>query len=229
MVNYDKSIIYKICCKDPSIADEYVGSTVNFTRRKSQHKSNCCNENRRQFNYKVYQTIRDNGGWNNWDMVEVERFSAQDRKDLHARERFWIEEMKSTLNRCIPTQTPTEYYQKNKETINKHKAEYRQNNKEKIAEYKATYRQKNKEKIYERGAEYRQKNKGKISERGAEYRQKNKEKISERDAEYRQKNKGKIAERCAKKIQCECGCVIARHSLSQHLKTTKHKKLMEEK
>ena len=39
MVNYNKSTIYKLCCKDTEITDEYVGSTTNFSRRKAHHKS----------------------------------------------------------------------------------------------------------------------------------------------------------------------------------------------
>jgi len=43
MVNYEKSTIYKIVCKDVNIKDCYVGSTTNFNRRKQEHKYNCNN------------------------------------------------------------------------------------------------------------------------------------------------------------------------------------------
>ena len=55
MVNYDKSTIYKLCCKDPSISDIYIGSTTNFTRRKGQHKSVCNNSQAKHHHLKVYQ------------------------------------------------------------------------------------------------------------------------------------------------------------------------------
>jgi len=45
MVNYEKSTIYKIVCKDVNIKDCYVGSTTNFNRRKQEHKYNCNNVN----------------------------------------------------------------------------------------------------------------------------------------------------------------------------------------
>jgi hypothetical protein len=146
MVNYEKSIIYKLCCKDPCITDEYVGSTVNFTRRKASHKGNCYNENLSCYNLKVYQYIRECGGWDNWEMVEVERYCATDRKDLNARERFWLEELGATLNMTVPNRSRAEWVDVNKEKISEYHATYRQENKEKIA----TYRQENKEKMAEK-------------------------------------------------------------------------------
>jgi len=67
---------------------------------------------------KLYQCIRDNGGFENWDMVEVEKYEATDKQDLHKRERYWIETLKSSLNRVIPTQGRKEHYQVHKERIN---------------------------------------------------------------------------------------------------------------
>ena len=55
MVNYNKSTIYKLCCKDTEITDEYVGSTTNFSRRKAEHKSHCHNENGSAYHFKVYE------------------------------------------------------------------------------------------------------------------------------------------------------------------------------
>ena len=72
----------------------------------------------------VYQFIRANGGWDNWDMVELERYNATDKRDLHTRERYWIETLGAALNKIIPTRTKQEY---NKE--------YREENKEKMKEY----------------------------------------------------------------------------------------------
>ena len=38
VVNYNQSIIYKICCNDTDVEDIYVGSTTNYYRRKQEHK-----------------------------------------------------------------------------------------------------------------------------------------------------------------------------------------------
>jgi hypothetical protein len=60
-------IIYKICCEYiPEYI--YVGSTKSFIKRKSQHKRACNNGDTK----KLYTTIRENGGWDNWRMVMIE-------------------------------------------------------------------------------------------------------------------------------------------------------------
>ena len=56
-INYQNTVIYKICCDDTS--DFYIGSTTDFIRRKSGHKSTCNNANRKSYNLKVYKTIRE--------------------------------------------------------------------------------------------------------------------------------------------------------------------------
>jgi hypothetical protein len=115
--NYSKSTIYKLCCKDIEVTSIYVGSTTNFSRRTTEHRKCCDNTNGRAYDYYVYQFIRENGGFENWSMVEIEKFEALDKKDLHKRERHYIETLKSELNKHIPTRTHQEYHQDNKESI----------------------------------------------------------------------------------------------------------------
>jgi len=154
-IDYSKSCIYKLCCRDTNITDCYVGSTTNFRSRKSQHKSKCNKENNKAYNFKVYQFIRDNGGWNNWDIVLIEKVNVNDGYELHKQERKYIEELNSTLNQVIPTRTVKEYRENNKDKIKDKIKEYREENKDKIKEY----RENNKDKI----KEYYEKNKDKIS------------------------------------------------------------------
>ena len=163
MVNYNKSIIYKLCCRDVAVKDEYVGSTTNFQRRKAQHKVDCSNNNKN--NLKVYVYIRENGGWDNWDMVEVERYEATDKGNLHSRERYWIETFKSRLNGQIPTQTKKEHYEANKEVILEQKKEYYEANKEVILERRKKRYEANKEALIEHQKEYYEANKEKINEK----------------------------------------------------------------
>ena len=163
MTKYDQSIIYKICCNDPLITDIYVGSTTNFKHRKYSHKNCCINENNNKYNSNVYQFIRTNGGWDNWSMIEVEKCNAVDKRDLEKRERYWLETLKATLNKQIPTRTRKEwgkeYYIDNKEKIK----EYRENNKENLKKYEKEYFVNNKESIKKKHKLYRQDNKEKIN------------------------------------------------------------------
>jgi hypothetical protein len=107
-INYSNTIIYKLCCKDLSITEAYVGHTTDMRKRKSNHKSRCNNIKDKKYNLNVYKFIRDNGGWDNWDMIEIERFEAIDGNDAKKRERYYIEELKATLNSEIPIRTQKE-------------------------------------------------------------------------------------------------------------------------
>ena len=159
--NYSESIIYKLCCSDSNITDIYIGSTTNFKARKNQHKNNSKNENSVKCNLKVYKFIRENGNWDNWDMIQVELYNATDKRMLEMRERYWLETLKATLNTIIPTRTDEQYRQDNKEKINENKKKHYQTHKEDHKEY---YKQ-NKIKILEQRKEYHKLNKDKIRER----------------------------------------------------------------
>jgi len=132
-INYSKTIIYRIVCRDPTITDCYVGSTTDFTKRKNNHKSACTNSKDTNYHYYVYQFIRDNGNWCNWDILEIEKYRAVDKPDQARRERYWLETYGATLNKQVPSRTETEYkkeyYEENKEQILEKQKEY---NKEKI-------------------------------------------------------------------------------------------------
>ena len=218
VVNYNKGIIYKLCCKDPEITDIYIGSTTDFTKRKWKHKHAC-----KKSEQNVYNFIRENGNWDNWDMIQVEAYKAENKRDLESRERRWIETLKSTLNSYIPTRTSAEHYQNNKEKI----YEIYQNNKEVILEKRYEFYENNKEVILERVAEYYENNKEVILERMAVYYQNNKEVIAEKGAVYYQNNKEVIAEKKAVKVVCDCGLEVTKVYLAKHKKTQKHINLLE--
>lgn len=101
MVNYQNAVIYKLCCKDPTITDEYIGSTCNRYRRKNAHKTICHNKNDCHHNFIVYKKIRETGGWSNWDMVILEEYSCESKVQLHTKEREWIELRRPNLNGVI--------------------------------------------------------------------------------------------------------------------------------
>jgi len=138
-------MIYKLCCRDTSIEDIYIGSTCNFYRRKSQHKYHCNNEKCNQYNYQVYKFIREHGGFENWDMVMIEERSVENKLQKEKLEREHIERLKPSLNCVIPTRTYKEWYEANKEQIAEQRKEYREQNKEQLAEKKKDYYQQKKE------------------------------------------------------------------------------------
>jgi hypothetical protein len=96
--NFENCIIYKLVCLDTTYPEVYVGSTTCFKQRKSNHKSKCYNENAKEYNYKIYQYIREHGGFGNFTMVEIEKYPCEDGRQLEAREEHWRKELKATLN-----------------------------------------------------------------------------------------------------------------------------------
>ncbi len=163
-IDYSKSIIYKICCKDPTITDIYIGHTTDLTRRRQRHKNNCNNEKKTEYNYKVYQFIRENGDWDNWSVIPIEEYPCENIIQASIRERYWLEELKATLNKNIPSRTDKEYYKDNKEKFKEKSKDYYQNNQEYIKEYNKEYYNNHKEKK----KEYYENNKKKINEKRSE-------------------------------------------------------------
>lgn len=92
---------YKIFCKDESITDCYVGKTSNFNIRQSQHKSNCNNSNKKDYKIYLYEYIRNNGDWDNWNIEVLEKVNCNE-EEAKVFERKWYNELHPTLNTQIP-------------------------------------------------------------------------------------------------------------------------------
>jgi len=209
---YENGVIYKLKHnEDYDDLNIYIGSTTNFKNRKYQHKNNCIKEKKLEYNYRVYQFIRANGGWNEWVMIAIEEYPCDSKKKLETRERYHIDFLRPTLNKIIPTRTDKEYREDNKEKIKEQGKKYRDANKEKIKEW----RDANKEKIKGLWKAYSENNKEKRKEQSKIYYEANKEKIFEKYNEYRKQY-------YKKKVICDhCGCDIRKHYLKQHQKTKK--------
>ena len=239
-------VFYKIVCIDGDVELCYVGSTANWKERQRNHKRTGNNENDRYYNTKLYKTIRENGGWENFKMIQIGTAEQLTWRKAEQIEEEYRVELKANMNskRCYVTEEQSKeyrkekinewrennkdkvkaYVEKNKDKIKEQTKEYRENNKEKLN----VWRENNKEKLKEQTKEYRENNKEKIKEQNKEYRENNKEKINE----WRENNKEKIKE-CRENskeiITCECGCEVCKKSLSRHQKTKKHIELMNEK
>jgi hypothetical protein len=164
-INYQNTIIYKIVCKDLSIKDLYVGHTTSFKHRKKQHKESCSNPASNAYNFRVYDFIRKNGDWNDWDMIEVEKYPCKDKNEATARERYWYEELKGTLNMVYPKRTQEERYEINKEHILEKAKERYEEKKEEILEKVKHYNQKHREEKRQYLKKYYQKNKDERKEK----------------------------------------------------------------
>jgi hypothetical protein len=111
--------IYKI-----SIAGEdYIGSTRDLKHRKTQHKTACNVEDNPNYNKKLYQHIRANGGWDCCEITPVEEFECETKQQAHIREEYWRREYKALLNMRKAYRTDDEL----KEDLQKRSAKQCQN------------------------------------------------------------------------------------------------------
>ena len=58
IIDYSKTIIYKLVCNDLNTTDVYVGHTTNYVKRKASHKERCNNEKSKKYNWYHYQPHR---------------------------------------------------------------------------------------------------------------------------------------------------------------------------
>ena len=215
-IDFSKCCIYKVQHIDKEDL-LYVGHTTNFTKRKNCHKSCCNNENNSKHNQKLYQMMRENGGFDMFRMIEIEKYPCNDKREAEKRENDIMKELKAILNtinsyvseeekKKYQSDYSKEYYEANKEKIIGNVKNYCKENKEKIREKSKKYREANKEamkeylKLYgkmnkDKRKVYNLLHKDKIKERHRKYYEKNKEKIRENKKEYNIKNKDLIKDK----------------------------------
>lgn len=148
MPDYSKGKIYKLYNEDEP--DKcYIGSTVKeLSRRYSQHKSD------------LDCTARILFEDNKTPIIELlEEYPCVSKKELEIRERYWVEQYPNRINKYIPTRTPQERNDENKQKILEQRIQYYKENREKILENKRQYDIKNREKILEYKRQYRLKKK----------------------------------------------------------------------
>ena len=172
--------IYKIYSKNPEDPNIYIGSTKDFKDRMRRHKGNCNNEKSHAHNCFIYQYIRQNGGFDNFDCEIIHEFECKDNQEKFKIEQKYINSYSFGLN-------SRNSYTDKKEYNRDFSKKYRVENKNKVKAYNDKY--------------------------GEKYRKVNKEKLKE---------KSKI------KMACECGSTFRKSDKSQHIKTKKHQKYINE-
>ena len=141
-------IIYEIVCKDPEVTDRYIGSSVQFEVRKSQH----IHDLPLKQHLPLYSCISKNGGIENWNFNILDEYYCNTRQELYQRERLYYEIYEPTLNLFRPYTTSvldSKYLCDEKYPEKRRKARLQRYYKdpEKPRSYAREYYQKNKEKI----------------------------------------------------------------------------------
>jgi hypothetical protein len=199
-------IMYKIQPKNKDLKFSYIGHTSRFSNRYEAHKKNTTNtKDRKHYHLTVYQTIRDNGGWNEWEMIEIEKYECSSKLEARMREQELMNLHNTNLNTCKAFITEDERKKKKQEITNKYKAEhvelikvqqqqYKQDHKEVIKEQMRKYRQEHKAEIYEKKKEYMEANKEHLQAKKKAWEEANKEQRKEKRKIYEAKKKAKLLE-----------------------------------
>ena len=119
----------------------YVGSTYNFQLRMNSHKNACINPNHNNYNYKLYTTIRENGGWDSFRKTIISECSGTKEDALIQEESFRIS---LNANLCCKKAYSSQadkilYRSIHIDRIKAYKKQWNINNREKLQNYCKNY------------------------------------------------------------------------------------------
>ena len=139
--DFSQSVIYHIRNK---VTKEviYVGSSTSFQQRKATHKHRCTNSNHIEYNRHCYVYIRENGGFDCYEVIPVEFLKLENKTQLVIAEQAEMDKQDNLKNKQKAHRT--------EEGHRKYNKEYYETHKEQLKEYKGEYYEKNKEEINRR-------------------------------------------------------------------------------
>jgi hypothetical protein len=211
--DFSKTIMYKLRhITDINDIEVYVGHTTNFSKRKTQHKTDCYCITGDKYNEKKYQAIRLKGGWEEWEMLPIELYPCSNKIEACIREEYWRSHFNAQLNALKAHTTEQERKEASKRYMKEYNPIYQELNKESIKEQRKRYYEENKEHIN--------------TQNNINYHN-NKEEYLAKQKERYEANKEQILAKQKEKITCECGCILAKNNMRDHRKSKKHIDLME--
>ena len=101
---FSKFCIYQIYPTNIEASDNcrYIGSTVNFNRRKAQHRKNTTNKRSKLYNSSLYVFIRQMGGFDNFIIEKIIDYPCESKAQGLLKEKEYIMNAKSLLNTNNP-------------------------------------------------------------------------------------------------------------------------------
>ena len=120
--DYSKTLIYRIACRDPKVPDSYLGyTTFSLVYVSDMFRARC-----KYDSWYVCEFIRQNGGVENWFFQRLDCNPCLTSLDARTELRKHFDASPPTLNRQLPTRTPKEYAQgeKNREVQKEYRAEH---------------------------------------------------------------------------------------------------------
>ena len=120
--DYSKTIIYRVACRDPEVPDSYLGyTTFSLLHVQKMLQARCKHDP-----WYFCEFIRQHGGIKNWTLERLDCKPCLTSKDARIELRKHFDASPPTLNRQLPTRTPKEYAQgeKNREVQREYRAEH---------------------------------------------------------------------------------------------------------
>jgi len=131
-------IVYKLHHRSKDLDNNfYIGSTVSEKDRRWKHKTACNNQNDPKYNYKVYQFIRENDGWNSWELEPIKKYFNVTIRQLERYEQQTRDELLPNLNNHKSGSGISHIYQIDQNEYNRQNMkQYYQENRDGILEKK---------------------------------------------------------------------------------------------
>jgi flagellar biosynthesis GTPase FlhF len=205
--DFSKSVIYHIRHME-SKEVVYVGSTSKFPQRKAKHKYDY--NKGKHFTIPIYCHIRDNGGFNCFEIIPIKLLKLENKTELLIAEQEEINRHRTLVNSCKAHRTIEEHKEYDKKYREEHKEEHKEYSKQYYHEHKEIINEKNKE--YQK--EYREEHKDIMKEYFKQYYHEHKENINEKRKKYYQEHK--------QPVKCPiCNSVVTQGEIKRHQRTKK--------
>jgi len=148
-----KFTIYRIVSINPELTNCYIGKTSNLHVRIIQHKSDCSNINSHRHNLPIYKYIRENGGFDNFEFINLKDEWLDGAENASTYEQHFFE-LYGGFAQCLNINYPNRkvqvtsllYYYEHQDHVKKYQAKYRTEHKEQSKKYQFIYRNRNKNK-----------------------------------------------------------------------------------
>lgn len=94
-IDYKNTVIYMIRSNISPHHPFHIGYTTNLTKRKYLHRNDVKNG---KTNLEIYAVIKNTGGWDNWRVVEIEKFPCTGIYEIQKR----IDELQNFYSKTVP-------------------------------------------------------------------------------------------------------------------------------
>jgi len=124
MNKYSNMCIYQIVCKDPKITDCFVGHTNDIKSRNETISKECSNMKCSSYNTPINQFLRNNGGWDNFNIEVLQYVSCSTLFEVLQIKQNNIKACNANLNTIVPSRTKKEWHVDHLAQVTEYQKEY---------------------------------------------------------------------------------------------------------